>query len=233
MSTKYKEKTPTVPCTALFSLRKLSMKLIESGNVGKGGKKRELKGYLTLEGRTPKTGNMIDINKLFGKDKQEAVAFYNEEHDLTPDQRQELSQFFEGTYKTTTVAKSFMGIAAGLTMVWLARRKRRISPLYAMLGGIGLSAFVFSYMTPTIYENKVNELEKRFGNNSKILKVVKVTPQGAEYSYFWQEYFNNSILDDTIRLKDPTREVGNSGEAGVEKESAWQKLRDEEAAQNK
>lgn len=148
---------------------------------------------------------MIDINKLFSTDKKDAIKFYNEEHDLTPEQREELHKFFEGTYKTTLVAKSFMGIAAGLTMVWLARRKRRISPLYAMFGGIGLSAFVFSYMTPTIYQNKINDLERKFGTDSKEYKVIQVTPNGAEYSYYWSEYFNNSILDKTVRLQDPTK----------------------------
>lgn len=148
---------------------------------------------------------MIDINRLFSTDKKDAVAFYKQEHDLMADERQELHQFFEGTYKTTTVAKSFVGIAAGLTMVWLARRKRKISPVYAMAGGIGISAFVFSYMTPTIYQSKLQELEKRFGKDSKVYKVVEVTPEGAEYSYYWSEYFNNSILDQTVRLKDPSK----------------------------
>ena len=155
---------------------------------------------------------MIDINRLFSTDKKDAVAFYNEEHDLTADQRQELHQFFEGTYKTTTVAKSFVGIAAGLTMVWLARRKRKISPVYAMAGGIGLSAFVFSYMTPTIYQSKLQELERRVGKDSKVYKVVEVTPEGAEYSYYWSEYFNSSILDQTVRLKDPSKPSASDNE---------------------
>jgi hypothetical protein len=150
---------------------------------------------------------MIDINKLFSTDKKDAIAFYKEEHDLTPDERMKLHSFFEGTYKTTTVAKSFMGISAGLTMVWLARRKRKISPLLAMIGGIGLSAFVFSYMTPTIYESKLKELEQKVGKDSKIFKVVQVTPEPAEYSYYWSEYFEKSIIDKTIRLKDPSLPV--------------------------
>lgn len=147
---------------------------------------------------------MIDVNKLFGKDKKDAIAFYNEEHTLTPDERMKLHSFFEGTYKTTTVAKSFMGISAGLTMVWLARRKRKISPLIAMIGGIGLSAFVFSFMTPAIYVNKLQELEKRVGKDSKVYKVVTVTPEPAEYSYYWSEYFEKSIADKTVRLNDPS-----------------------------
>ncbi|KAG0686566.1 hypothetical protein C6P40_003788 [Pichia californica] len=159
---------------------------------------------------------MIDINKLFSTDKKDAIAFYNEEHDLTPEQRSELHRFFEGTYKTTLVAKSFIGIAAGLTMVWLARRKRKISPLYAMVGGIGVSAFVFSYMTPTIYQNKIQDLERRFGKDSKEYKVVQVTPEGAEYSYYWSQYFSNSILDKTIRLKDPTKTLTSNDINNVE-----------------
>lgn len=155
---------------------------------------------------------MIDINKLFSTDKKDAVAFYNEEHDLSANERLELHKFFEGTYKTTTVAKSFVGIAAGLGMVWLVRRKRKLNPLYAMAGGIGLSAFVFSYMTPSIYRTKLQELERRVGKDSKIYKVVEVTPEGAEYSYYWSQYFNNSILDQTVRLKDPSKPPSDSSE---------------------
>lgn len=150
------------------------------------------------------TPAMIDINKLFGDGKEGAIAFYNEEHTLTPDERMKLHSFYEGTYKTTTVAKSFMGISAGLTMVWLARRKRKINPLMAMIGGIGLSAFVFSFMTPTIYANKLRELEEKVGKDSKIYKVVKVTPEPAEYAYYWSEYFEKSIVDKSIRLKNPS-----------------------------
>lgn len=146
---------------------------------------------------------MIDINKLFSTDKKDAIKFYKEEHNLSPDERMKLHHFFEGTYKTTTVAKSFVGIAAGLTVVWMARRKRKINPVYGMAFGLGISAFVFSYMTPTIYQNKLQELEKRVGSDSKVLKVVNVTPEPAEYSYYWSEYFEKSILDKTIRLKDP------------------------------
>lgn len=146
---------------------------------------------------------MIDINKLFSTDKKDAIAFYKEECNLTPDERMQLHAFFEGTYKTTTVAKSFMGISAGLTMVWLARRKRKISPLAAMVGGIGLSAFVFSFMTPAIFADKMKKLEDRVGKDAKIYKVVEVTPEPAEYAYYWSEYFEKSILDKTIRLKNP------------------------------
>lgn len=184
---------------------------------------------------------MIDINKLFGTDKNAASEFYSVEHDLSPDERMKLHHFFEGTYKTTTVAKSFMGISAGLTMVWLARRKRKISPLYAMLGGIGLSAFVFSYMTPTIYANKLRELERRVGKDSKIYKVVEATPEPAEYSYYWSQYFENSVLDRTVRLADPSGSPDGSSAApapehpspdhlilpnGIDSpESSWDKLR--------
>lgn len=149
---------------------------------------------------------MIDINTLFSSDKKDAVAFYAEEHDLTPDERMKLHTFFEGMYKTTTIAKSFMGISAGLTMVWLARRKRKISPLLAMLGGVGLSAFVFSFMTPAIYQNKLDDLKSKHGMNSKLYKVIEVTPQPAEYSYYWSQYFEASITDKSARLKNPSED---------------------------
>ena len=186
---------------------------------------------------------MIDIRKLFGEDDKQASDFYKEENTLSPEERLKLHQFFEGTYKTTTVAKSFMGISTGLTMVWLARRKRRINPLYAMLGGFGISAFVYSFMTPTIYNNKVKEFEQKVGKESKLCRVLKVTPEPAEYSYYWSEYFEKSISDKDVRMKDPAIQV-TAGSEGLSSptssfgnelidqvpvsspDSAWEKIRE-------
>lgn len=142
---------------------------------------------------------MVDIASLFDKE-EDIPAFAEVDRKLTPDERLKLHTFFEGTYKTTTVAKSFMGISAGLTMAWLARRKRSINPLYAMLGGIVISAFVFSYMTPTIYQTKLSELEAQYGKDSKIYKMVEVTPHPADYAYHWKDYFQDSITDKSLRV---------------------------------
>lgn len=142
---------------------------------------------------------MVDIVTLF--DKQDDVSKFAEiDRTLTPDERMKLHTFFEGTYKTTTIAKSFMGLSAGLTMAWIAKRKRKVSPLYAMLGGVGISAFVFSYMTPTIYQTKLRELENQYGKDSKIYKMIEVTPHPADYAYYWKNYFQDSIIDKNIRV---------------------------------
>jgi len=152
---------------------------------------------------------MIDVNRLFSTDKKDAIAFYEAEHDLSVNEREKLHQFFEGAYKTSTVAKSFVGISAGLTMVWLIRRKRVIKPTYGILGGFGLSAFVYSFMTPTIFQAQLKDLEAKCGSDSKILKVVQVTPEPAQFAYYWSQYFQQSILDKSVRLKNP-RDTENS-----------------------
>lgn len=185
---------------------------------------------------------MIDINKLFAQEGTEAVKFYNEEHNLTDPERLELHDFFDATYKTTLTAKSIFGLAAGFTMAYIAKKKVRVRPMYPLMGGIIISAVAYQYMTPAIFDNKLLALEKKVGKDSPVYRVVKVTPEAAEYSYYWSQYFETSIAQPEVRLKNPNNSDNFTDSAvpfgSIEREdhlienkgvegSAWDKVRHE------
>lgn len=135
--------------------------------------------------------------------KKRAIAFYDNEHNLTPTQRKDLYIFYEELFRRTLLVCSF-GFATGVTLPFVLRKKGTLlNPLIPMAAGfVGLTVTPAIASTP-LYNKGLKSLHQKYGEGSAVDKVIQVTPEPFAKSWFWSSYFKRSSEDPNMRIRDP------------------------------
>lgn len=134
--------------------------------------------------------------------KKIAISFYEKEHNLQPEERKQLSDFFEG--QSHRMIYSFITcIGLGVAIPLGLRRfgfKNSSIPIYGLLvGSIGNGL-----ITNRLYYNYVNDFRNRVGESSSIFATLQVIPDPINKAGFWAHYFNVSYTNPKFRMRDPS-----------------------------
>lgn len=195
----------------------------------------------------------IDQNSpAFQEAKKRAIAFYDNEHNLGYHERMDLYVFYEELWRRTLLFAS-MGFATGVTLPFILKKKNKLlNPLFPIVGGFfGLST-VPALMAPLLYNKSMKKIHKKYTQDSKVNKVLEVTPDPFTKSWFWSNYFKQSASDPTKRIRDPRNpnamlpethrpkngiqgfgEYNRSTPENPELTSAWDKIRHEQQTELK
>lgn len=151
-----------------------------------------------LEGET-------DVEKV----RAQAIAFYDQEHNLNSEERKQLYVFFEQQCRRMLLGFS-VGVAIGTAVPFFVRKKGSlVHPAFPIIGAVLGGSIVPGVVNKSIYELQVEQFKKKFGENSSICQTIAKTPDPITKSVFWSNYFKKSSSDPNFRMKDP-RTVVNS-----------------------
>lgn len=137
----------------------------------------------------------MDISRYFDNNNNSGKSyshFKELESNLSPNDRIKLHEFFDDSYKSITLAKSCVGISAGLTAVYFSRRKRLISPTWALFAALSISTIVFQSMPSSIHSIRRNKIlnDNDNDNDNKLLNIIDSIPNPGDGAYFWAKYFS-------------------------------------------
>lgn len=153
---------------------------------------------------TPLEGEK-DVEKV----KQQAIAFYDQEHDLNQKDRQQLYIFFEQQCRRMLLGFS-VGVAIGAAAPFIVRKKGSlVHPAFPVIGAVLGGTIVPGLVNNTIFTLQIDQFRRKFGEESSICKTIAKTPDPISKSVFWSAYFKKSSEDPNFRMKDP-RTVVNS-----------------------
>jgi hypothetical protein len=138
-----------------------------------------------------------------------AIAFYDQEHGLSSEDRKQLYVFFEQQCRRMLLGFSF-GVALGAAAPFVVRKKGSlVHPAFPVIGAVLGGTIVPGLINNSIYTLQIQQFNQKFGENSPICKTIKVTPDPLTKCVFWSAYFKKSSGDPNFRMKDP-RTVVNS-----------------------
>lgn len=141
--------------------------------------------------------------------KEIAIKFYDQEHNLTSKDREQLYIFFEQQCRRMLLGFSF-GVAIGVAAPFIVRKKGTlVHPGLPVLGAVLGGSIVPGLVNHSIYKMQVEQFKSKFGETSPICQTIAKTPDPITKSVFWSAYFKKSSADPNFRLKDP-RTVVNS-----------------------
>lgn len=179
-----------------------------------------------------------ESKKVFNHAREQAIAFYDAEHTLQPEDRRQLHVVFEQQFRRMMLLSS-VGFAAGVGLPFLLRKKGKLmGPGLPIFGGIIGSSFLPALFNQTIFDRQVATVEANYGTESQIYKTLQVTPFPVTKSFFWSNYFKTSAEDPSIRITDP-RLVEDMNTPLVQRKpvseqitgnSSWDDVRRQEAA---
>lgn len=147
--------------------------------------------------------NDEEAKRVFKRARDEATRFYDEECQLSPEDRGQLYVFFEQQFRRMMLLSS-VGFAAGVAIPFFVRKKGKLmTPGLPIFGGIIGSSLLPALFNQTVFDRQLANVEANYGTESTIYKTIKVTPDPITKSYFWSSYFKRSKEDPTLRIRDP------------------------------
>lgn len=147
--------------------------------------------------------NNEEAQKVFKRAKDDAIRFYDEEKQLSPEERGQLYVFFEQQFRRMMLLSS-VGFAAGVAIPFIVRKKGKLmTPGLPIFGGIIGSSLMPALFNQTVFDRQLNDVQANYGTESAIYKTIKVVPDPVTKSYFWSSYFKRSSEDPTLRIRDP------------------------------
>lgn len=173
-------------------------------------------------------------NPLYEEARKAAIRFYDEEHLLTTDERKELYVFYEQLFRRTLLSSS-VGFAAGVALPFFLRRGKVVNVAYPIGGGLLGGSLLPPVAAPFIYSHGLNEVQNKYGKDSRIDKVILNTPSPITKSWFWSSYFKGSSENPDMRIKDPRKMDDNDPQSAYSTpataQSAWGRIRGPDSAQ--
>lgn len=146
-----------------------------------------------------------DVEKV----REQAIAFYDQEHNLTSEERKQLYVFFEQQCRRMLLGFS-VGVALGTAAPFIVRKRGTlVHPALPVVGAVLGGTIVPGLVNHSIYTMQVEQFNRKFGENSAICRTIAKTPDPLSKSVFWSNYFQKSSSDPNFRMKDP-RTVTNS-----------------------
>lgn len=143
------------------------------------------------------------------KVREQAIAFYDQEHNLSSEDRKQLYVFFEQQCRRMLLGFS-VGVAIGTAVPFFVRKKGSlVHPAFPIIGAVLGGSIVPGLVNNSIYKLQVEQFNEKFGENSPICQTIAKTPDPISKSVFWSNYFKKSSDDPNFRMKDP-RTVVNS-----------------------
>ncbi|KAH3667982.1 hypothetical protein OGAPHI_001736 [Ogataea philodendri] len=166
----------------------------------------------------------------FQEAQHRAIEFYDAEHGLSNEERQELESFFRRSMAAVTTC-STLGLLIGGGLPILFRRGKKINAVSVGWGGV-LGSMVSTWgVAPSLYQREVGLAKDKYGSESRIYNVIQHTPHGVFRSLFWASYFRETIKHPEHKIKDP-RTVDPRFQPVVDDNTAWAKVRKEEHDEN-
>lgn len=141
--------------------------------------------------------------------KEKAIAFYDQEHDLSPDDRKQLYVFFEQQCRRMLLGFS-VGVSIGAAAPFIVRKKGAlVHPAFPVLGAVLGGTIIPGFVNNSIYTMQIEQFRKKFGDSSPICQTIAKTPDPISKAVFWSNYFRKSSENPNFRMKDP-RTIQNS-----------------------
>lgn len=151
----------------------------------------------------------LDSEQDVAKVKEQAIAFYDQEHNLSSEDRQQLYVFFEQQCRRMLLGFS-VGVALGTAAPFIVRKRGAlVHPALPIVGAVLGGTIVPGLVNHSIYTMQVDQFNRKYGENSPICRTIAKTPDPMSKSVFWSNYFRKSSSDPNFRMKDP-RTVVNS-----------------------
>lgn len=151
----------------------------------------------------------LDSEQDVAKVREQAIAFYDQEHNLSSEDRQQLYVFFEQQCRRMLLGFS-VGVALGTAAPFIVRRRGAlVHPALPIVGAVLGGTIVPGLVNHSIYTMQVDQFNRKYGENSAICRTIAKTPDPMSKSVFWSNYFRKSSSDPNFRMKDP-RTVVNS-----------------------
>jgi hypothetical protein len=147
---------------------------------------------------------MSDINSQRNEPgKSLAIAFYEKEHILQPDERKQLHKFFKG--QSVRVFFSLVlcyGIALGAVLILIKMGYKSVQFFVLCF----LVAYALHWLpSAKLCELHLEKFRKDVGETSNVFETAKVTPDTTRTSRFLSKYFKNSCDNPNMRMRDPRR----------------------------
>jgi hypothetical protein len=147
---------------------------------------------------------MSDINSQRNEPgKSLAIAFYEKEHILQPDERKQLHKFFKGLYDRISFSLVLCyGIASGILLLM---RKTEYKRFESYILCFLLACASHWSLLAKLCELHLEKFRRDVEETSNIFETVKVTPDPIRNSGFLSKYFKNSSDNPNMRMRDPRR----------------------------
>lgn len=146
----------------------------------------------------------LDTVKDVEKVREQAIAFYEQEHNLDADERKQLYVFYEQQTRRMLLGFS-CGVALGTALPFIVKKKGAlVHPAIPVLGAVVGGSIVPGLVNHQIYNMQVQQYRQKFGENSPICLTISKTPDPITKSVFWSNYFKTSSQNPNFRMRDPT-----------------------------
>lgn len=147
-----------------------------------------------------------DIEKI----REKAIAFYDEEHTLKPDERRQLYVFYEQQCRRMLLGFS-VGVALGTACPFIVKKKGTlVHPALPIIGAVVGGTVVPGLVNHSIYTLQVDQFRRKYGDMSPICRTIEKTPDPISKAVYWSNYFKKSSENPNFRMKDPRTVVDST-----------------------
>ncbi|ODV94342.1 hypothetical protein PACTADRAFT_51200 [Pachysolen tannophilus NRRL Y-2460] len=141
--------------------------------------------------------------------KKMAVEFYDLDHELTKDERIDLSLFYNNIW-TSTLKFSYLGFLAGISIPFGIKYYKTgsingVNFLRASFGGVIGMIIVPQVLSPYYFRRKMNEMKISKGESSNEVQIISRLPYPLAFK--WWTYYKTTATDPSKAMPDPRRQL--------------------------